>query len=32
MNYNRNELGLLEGVEYQYNEDGSINLESHDCK
>ena len=25
MNYNRNELGLLEGVEYQYNEDGSIN-------
>lgn len=25
MKYNRNELGLLEGVEYQYNEDGSIN-------
>ena len=25
MNYNRNELGLLEGVEYQYNKDGSIN-------
>ena len=23
--YKRNELGLLEGVEYQYNEDGSVN-------
>ncbi len=25
MNYKRNELGLLEGVEYEYNEDGSVN-------
>lgn len=25
MNYNRNTSGLLDGVEYQYNEDGSIN-------
>jgi len=25
MNYKRNELGLLEGVEYKYNEDGSVN-------
>jgi hypothetical protein len=25
MTYKRNELGLLEGVKYEYNEDGSIN-------
>ena len=25
MNYKRNELGLLEGVNYEYNEDGSVN-------
>ena len=24
MTYKRNELGLLEGVKYEYNEDGSI--------
>ncbi len=25
MNYKRNELGLLEGVNYEYNQDGSVN-------
>ena len=25
MNYKRNELGLLEGVNYEYNEDGTVN-------
>ena len=25
MNYKRNEFGLLEGVNYEYNEDGSVN-------
>ncbi len=24
-NYKRNEFGLLEGVEYKFNEDGSVN-------